>query len=68
MADLQFHSNHRYSTESARGTAEESRPQQDREEGGEVERERESLMLGRIFTGDGRGGGRHRQKKSMSRK
>ena len=35
MADLQFHSNCCYSSESARGTAEESRPQQDRDrEGG----------------------------------
>lgn len=38
MADLQFHSNHCHSTESARGTAEESRPQQDRD--GEVGEDR----------------------------
>lgn len=35
MADLQFHSNRRHIGESAGGTAEESRPPQDREcEGG----------------------------------
>ena len=53
MADLQLHSNHRYRTESARGMAVESRPQQDREEEeedeeGADEREGESLMVGRI--------------------
>ncbi len=31
MADLQFHSNHCYIAESTRATAEENRPQQDRE-------------------------------------
>lgn len=64
MADLQFHSNHRYSTESARGTAEESRPQQDREEGGEAEREREERRISQGMTEDWM----HKTEKSMSRK
>lgn len=47
MADLQFHSNHCYGTESARGTAEESRPQQDRER---------VVAVGENFTGVGKRG------------
>lgn len=46
MADLQFHSNHSYSAESARGTAEESRPQQDRERWGEESSVRVGVSLG----------------------
>ena len=78
MADLQFHSNRRHSAESAGGTAEESRPLQDRESEGAGVGWKGGWWVGSIYRcwafflggwgwcGEGRGGGAQTAK-SLSR-